>query len=230
MREKGLATVPEVGRTIVQEQVARGGTVLPWIDQPSFMEEVLRRNIQDHQAASRSQAPVIFDRGVPECLAWARILGLGVQPHHRAAVKAFRYHPLVFLAEPWPEIYVTDIERRDSFADATASYQPTVAAFLEAGRVGREDRLGEIDANGQNGVSSVPSPTPRRTMPKLLQIILIAGLGFLVAAVLGYVLVNLLSSNQHDRSVEAAMTALFVAGPLGAIVAGVVVFFRDRPQ
>ena len=133
LREKGFATVPEVGRAIVQEQVASGGNVLPWIDQPSFMEEVLRRNIQDHRAALQLQPPVFFDRGVPECLAWARILGVGVQPHHRTAAAQYRYNPLVFLAEPWPEIYVTDSERRDSFKEATASYQPTVAAYVEAG-------------------------------------------------------------------------------------------------
>ena len=133
LRESGLSTMPEVGRAIVQEQVACGGTVLPWIDQPAFMEEVLRRNIQDHRAAAQLKAPVFFDRGVPECLAWARILGVGVQPHHRAAVNEYRYNPLVFLAKPWPEIYVTDSERRESFDVATASYEPTVAAYLEAG-------------------------------------------------------------------------------------------------
>jgi predicted ATPase len=133
LREKGFSTVPEVGRAIVQKQVASGGTVLPWIDQPLFMEEVLRRNVQDHRAASQLRSPVFFDRGVPECLAWARILGVGVQPHHRAAVAEYRYDPMVFLAEPWPEIYVTDSERRGSYTEATASYQPTVAAYIEAG-------------------------------------------------------------------------------------------------
>jgi hypothetical protein len=43
--------------------------------------------------------------------------------------------------------------------------------------------------------------------------------GYVVAAVGGYFLFGLLSSNTHDRSVEAAMTAAFVFGPLGAILA-----------
>lgn len=133
LRERGFSTMPEVGRAIVQEQVANGGTILPWIDQPSFMEEVLRRNIQDYRLAAQMRAPVFFDRGIPEYLAWARILGVSVQPHHRAAVNEYRYNPLVLLAEPWPEIYVTDSERREGFEEAIASYQPTVAAYLEAG-------------------------------------------------------------------------------------------------
>ena len=42
--------------------------------------------------------------------------------------------------------------------------------------------------------------------------------GYAIAAFAGYFLVEWLSSNVHDRSVEAAMTSVFVLGPLGAIV------------
>ena len=48
--------------------------------------------------------------------------------------------------------------------------------------------------------------------------------GYLVAALAGYFLIDWLSSNTHDRSVEAAMTSVFVFGPLGA-VAGFVIGF-----
>jgi hypothetical protein len=46
--------------------------------------------------------------------------------------------------------------------------------------------------------------------------------GYLCFAVAGYFLVGLLSSNSHDRSVEAAMTSAFVVGPLGGLIAIVV--------
>jgi hypothetical protein len=42
--------------------------------------------------------------------------------------------------------------------------------------------------------------------------------GYLIAAFAGYFLIEWLSSNTHDRSVEAAMTSALVLGPLGAIV------------
>ncbi len=41
--------------------------------------------------------------------------------------------------------------------------------------------------------------------------------GYAVAAAGGYFLIAALSSNTHDRALEAAMTAAFVCGPLGAI-------------
>ena len=48
--------------------------------------------------------------------------------------------------------------------------------------------------------------------------------GYLVGAAAGTFLVLALSSNVHDRSVEAATTSAFVYGPLGAVAAGMVAF------
>jgi hypothetical protein len=48
----------------------------------------------------------------------------------------------------------------------------------------------------------------------------IAGLigGYVLGAVLGYGAVANFSSNQHDRSVEAAMTACFFFGPVAGLI------------
>ncbi len=43
--------------------------------------------------------------------------------------------------------------------------------------------------------------------------------GYVIVAFVSYFLVGWLSSNTHDRSVEAAMTSAFVFGPVGAVVA-----------
>ncbi len=56
--------------------------------------------------------------------------------------------------------------------------------------------------------------------------LLYALIGYVVAAVLGYFLIASLSSNMHDRSVEAAMTGAFVVGPLGFIIGFVVGLVR----
>ena len=56
-------------------------------------------------------------------------------------------------------------------------------------------------------------------MKRFLLSVLVAAAGYIVGAVAGYVLIGQLSPNSHDRSVEAAMTAAFVTGPLGALVA-----------
>ncbi|MFO0707114.1 MAG: hypothetical protein U0412_09695 [Nitrospira sp.] len=61
------------------------------------------------------------------------------------------------------------------------------------------------------------------------------GIGVL-AAIVGYLIglfgtmiaIELLSSNTHDKSLEAAMTGAFLGGPLFAIVALVLVLRRRR--
>ena len=65
-------------------------------------------------------------------------------------------------------------------------------------------------------------------MPRFLRVLLFAVVGFLAAAVAGYFLVDTLSSNRHDRAMEAAMTSIFVLGPLGAVAAAVLAWFRTR--
>lgn len=52
--------------------------------------------------------------------------------------------------------------------------------------------------------------------------------GYVVGLFGGLGLVSLLSSNQHDRSMEAAMTGAFVVGPLTALLFSVVTFVRAK--
>ena len=53
--------------------------------------------------------------------------------------------------------------------------------------------------------------------------------GYVAIAAAGYFLVALISPNMHDRSVEAAMTAAFVFGPIGAILAFIGGFIAAGP-
>jgi hypothetical protein len=44
------------------------------------------------------------------------------------------------------------------------------------------------------------------------------GLGYLIGAFGGGLLIEQFSTNRHDRAVEAAMTGAFVTGPVGALL------------
>lgn len=113
----------------MREQLECNGKILPSVDRTAFMEAVLARSIQDYETAQSLKAPVFFDRGIPE---WLRFLSTGAKPNLIAATQC-RYASTVFLAEPWPEIYVCDGERTASFERAAQSYEPTLAAYVEAG-------------------------------------------------------------------------------------------------
>ncbi len=60
----------------------------------------------------------------------------------------------------------------------------------------------------------------------------------LLAAILGYVVglfgtmaaIELFSSNQHDKSLESAMTGTFVGGPLIAMISVIAVLMHRRKR
>jgi F0F1-type ATP synthase membrane subunit c/vacuolar-type H+-ATPase subunit K len=57
---------------------------------------------------------------------------------------------------------------------------------------------------------------------------LLVGLaGYVLGVMLGFVVVNLFSTNQHDKAIEAAMTSFFVFGP-GLAILSVIVFLVIR--
>jgi predicted ATPase len=131
--ELGYCVVPEIALTLVQEQEQRGGNLYPWTDLQAFMEAVLVRNIQAYDSARAMRSPVFFDRGLPECLAHMRLLGLRIEPGLAVEAAWRRYAGTVFVAEPWPDIYVCDRWRRAPFERAARSFEPTVAAYVEDG-------------------------------------------------------------------------------------------------
>ena len=57
---------------------------------------------------------------------WSMFSG---EPALERFCQAHRYHKRVFLVPPWPEIYVTDPERRHGLDAATAEYDRLLAAY-----------------------------------------------------------------------------------------------------
>lgn len=131
--ELGYSVVPEVALALVQEQEQCGGNLFPWSQPQAFMEEVLERNIQAYDAAQKLSSPVFFDRGIPECLAHMRLLGLEIRTEHEAGLRQRHYASTVLVAQPWPEIYVCDRWGRATFERAARSFEATVAAYTESG-------------------------------------------------------------------------------------------------
>jgi predicted ATPase len=122
LARRGFATVPEPGRRVIAE-----GT-LPWIDMAAFARRAMAMARED-----RAQAPpglVFFDRGwVDAAAALDHATG---EPALRA-IDAERYHPHVFMAPPWPEIFAPDDDRRHDFAAARAEYDRLCRAYANLG-------------------------------------------------------------------------------------------------
>lgn len=112
--------MPEAGRRLLSEELARGGTALPWADPTAFLHRILAMSLADHAAAAIQAGPVFFDRGLVDAL--SGLEHRAGQPFLRPLGEEHRYHGRVFLAPPWRDIYVMDDERRHDFAAAQAEY------------------------------------------------------------------------------------------------------------
>lgn len=131
LSRRGFATVEEPGRRIVRQELETGGSALPWADIEAFLRRALDLAHNDLTRASTLDGWVFFDRGLIDAAAGLeRVTG---EPALRILGPARRYHRRVFITPPWPEIHVTDRERRHDFRDAIVEYEHLLEFFPALG-------------------------------------------------------------------------------------------------
>jgi predicted ATPase len=121
MARRGMTTMPEAGRAIIQDQVSIGGSALPWADRSALAELMLSWELRSYREALQRCVPVLFDRGIPDVAGYLRLCGLDLPPHVTKAAEIHRYHRRIFVAPPWKEIFTQDQERKQTFAEAEAT-------------------------------------------------------------------------------------------------------------
>ncbi|MBU2961877.1 AAA family ATPase [Citreicella sp. C3M06] len=133
LARRGFHTFPESDRAIIREEMQSGGDALPWADHIAYAERMLELDLRVHSAAQSLSGPVIFDRGIPDILGYLTLCGLPVPPHVAAAAKATRYNARVFLVPYWDELFTQDTERKQSRAEAEATYAVMRETYIALG-------------------------------------------------------------------------------------------------
>jgi predicted ATPase len=128
---ESLRCVDEPSRRVLAEQRAIGGSGVPRQDPARFVELLVESAVADHERALGAGL-TLFDRGIPDCIAYAIHLGVDPGPSVRASDR-YRYHDEVLILEPWEEIYATDDERTMSFADMVVFHAALEDAFDRSG-------------------------------------------------------------------------------------------------
>jgi predicted ATPase len=129
LARRGFAVVEEPGRRVVKHEMENGGDALPWTDGAAFAQKALALGWEDWREARAIAGPVFFDRGLVDAAAALSHL-TGQWP---AGDFGSAYGPVMFLAPPWPEIYVADAERQHGFAEAEGEYHRLAAAYALLG-------------------------------------------------------------------------------------------------
>ena len=128
---RGYAIVEEPGRRIVKEELASAGSALPWVDGAAFARRAIAMALADRAAAGNPSGWVFFDRGLID--AASALEHLTGEPVLATRARLHRYHRRVFLAPPWPEIYVMDAERRHDLDAALAEYSRLLLVYPSLG-------------------------------------------------------------------------------------------------
>lgn len=129
----GIRVGKEAARAVIQSQAAIDGPAVQWREPAMFAELMLDRDIQSWQALRIHAGPVLCDRGIPDLVAYGRMLKLANAGHFHRAAMLYRYNPTVFFAPPWSEIFATDAERTEDWAHAQRIYEPMRDGYAELG-------------------------------------------------------------------------------------------------
>lgn len=128
--ERTMETVPEPARELIAEHHAATGEAI--LDDPDlFVQRLISRSLHDYRSASAVKVTV-FDRGLPDCLAYAAVYGLDTQGAMEAAA-GNPYESPVFVAPPWEGIYTTDEMRTATYAQAELFYSEVISAYDHLG-------------------------------------------------------------------------------------------------
>lgn len=133
LTRQGFVAQPEAARAIIRVQRTIGGTALPWVDWKLFGELLLSWHLRSYDEGAQTGAPVFFDRGLPDMIAYYSMRRFPAPRHVVRATESCRYHRRVFLAEPWDAVYRQDTERTETYAEAVTTHQHIADAYERSG-------------------------------------------------------------------------------------------------
>lgn len=133
LASRGFETQPEIGRALVEEQRAAGGTALPWTDAVAFRDLLFQRSLEAYDRHAAADKVVIFDRSFLEAIAYCHLIGETAPAFMRNEAEKRRFEDPVFVCPPWKEIFTQDAERRHDYDYACRDHDANVATYGEFG-------------------------------------------------------------------------------------------------
>lgn len=117
LKKRGYTCVEEPARIILAEQRAKNGNGLPEADAELFTNLMLEKMKSEYITHMNDTDLVFFDRGFADLVGYADLFNIG-SAWFKNAAKEYRFNKHVFIFNGWEAIYMTDDERKMSFASA----------------------------------------------------------------------------------------------------------------
>jgi predicted ATPase len=114
----GYVGFKEISREVINSFKKKGVDQL-FLTNPLLFSDLLieSRISQFNDSNKNKKENVIFDRGIPDVLAYLDFKKIQYDQHYIIACKKHRYD-IVFILRPWKDIFVNDNERYESFEES----------------------------------------------------------------------------------------------------------------
>jgi predicted ATPase len=132
LENRKYKSIHEISRSIIKEQMEKGGDILPWKNLKAFSGLVFEQRLNQHSNAPSNEV-CFYDRGIVDVLAYLKNDALHVPSSYIEASRKFHYNQIVFLTPPWREIYLMDNERKEDFEKAFAIHQLIELTYKQMG-------------------------------------------------------------------------------------------------
>jgi len=130
---QGHTVFEEVSRRLIRQQQQLPHGVLPWHNLDQFATLALEAMQHQFIQASAQYQPSFFDRAIPDIVGYLQCAGLPINNTLTTALKQFIYASPIFICPPWPDIYINDPERPQTYTEAVNLHTAIRNAYLRAG-------------------------------------------------------------------------------------------------
>ena len=155
LTEKGVTCIPEVAREIIKEQIQHRGSALPWADKEAYAKLMWTESLHSYELSKQrfENDMIFFDRGLLDTICYMEMENIKIPEEIHDYLSSDLYKK-TFILPPWEEIYVTDSERKQTWAEALATYESMKNVYekygyetIEVPKLPLEERIQFIERN-----------------------------------------------------------------------------------
>ena len=142
LKVRGFYSVPDVARAIIKSRLDAGLSPRP--ERIEFANSIFDTDVANYQAAPSSEV-CFFDRGVVDSLGMLRQCNALSEDEIDLNLRRYSYNEIVFLFPPWEEIYQTDGERDQTFAESVRVFDSVKSWYSRCGYLNQEVPFGTVN-------------------------------------------------------------------------------------
>lgn len=132
LEQRGFPCFHEISRSIIREQIDKGGDILPWKNLEAFSRIVAEKRLEQYNSAEANEI-TFFDRGIPDVIAYMIKANLELPSSYVRWLQDYNYHAIVFITPPWEKIFVNDSERIETISDAIVAHEFITKTYSDLG-------------------------------------------------------------------------------------------------